>query len=105
MGPVGPAIANRLERDAGRSVDAAPDRPAKPFSLQAGMSPATVIGLQRHAGNTAVTRVLQRCGGGGCTCGGSCGASRSTLSPEDDLLLDADGLGRQFAGAVAARGV
>ena len=38
-------------------------------------APATILTLQRGAGNAAVSRLLQRCGSGGCTCGGTCAES------------------------------
>ena len=56
---------------------------------------AAALGLQRTIGNAAAAQVLQRCGAGGCSCGGAAGA----LEDEEALLRAPLALSR----AVAAR--
>ena len=73
--------------------------PARPME-------ATLLSLQRTVGNAAVTRlvrgrgILARCGGGGCSCGGSCG-KRDPHADEELLGAGRNALKR----AVAARAV
>jgi hypothetical protein len=75
------------------AASAAPVARAAPVSAR---SPASVLALQRTAGNAAVVallggvetapaRVLSRCAGA-CTCGGSCG-SEDLLEEEGAALL------------------
>jgi hypothetical protein len=66
-----------------------------------------MLSMQRSAGNAAVARlvekpagrVLQRCGAGGCTCGGACGGGHSS---EEELLEEQLGAGL-LRSAVARR--
>ncbi|HVL95871.1 MAG TPA: hypothetical protein VM266_08425 [Solirubrobacteraceae bacterium] len=60
---------------------------------------AAALGLQRTIGNAAAAQVLQRCGAGGCSCGGSCGGAAGALEDEEALLRAPLALSR----AVAAR--
>ena len=73
----------------------APER--KPASTVRGV-PATMLSMQRGAGNAAVARMvakpteraLQRCGAGGCSCGGACGGGHAA---EEELLEEQLGAG------------
>jgi hypothetical protein len=87
---------------------AAPER--KPASVARGV-PEQMLTMQRSAGNAAVARmvskpagrVLQRCGAGGCTCGGKCGGGGGGgHSPEEELLEEQMGAGL-LRSAVARR--
>jgi hypothetical protein len=83
-----------------------PPRNAASRAAPAGGMAATVLGLQRTAGNLAVQRLLARrptpaartlarCGSGGCSCGGTC------RGREDEELEEAGSAA--LRGAVAAR--
>jgi hypothetical protein len=92
--------AEPAERDRGNGPT------ATAASLPQGMA-ATLLSLQRTAGNAAVGRLLtrptlQRCSAGGCTCGGKCGGRG--LAEEDELGLAPDTLRRAMApGRMLAR--
>ena len=81
--------------------------PERKQPLTARGVPATMLSMQRSAGNAAVARlvekptgrVLQRCGAGGCTCGGACGGGHSS---EEELLEEQLGAGL-LRSAVARR--
>ena len=73
-----------------------------------GGAPQALLALQRAAGNSATVaalsrRRLTRCGAGGCTCGGKCGAKHGAEEEEFELQRAALAGGRALARAVAAR--
>jgi hypothetical protein len=98
--------AKPVEKHAPSTADA---RPLAAAVVQRGrMTVPGVLALQRAAGNTATRRMLQRCGSGGCTCGGTCGgagrhAALRTTAADEVGEPEADTIARKLAGAVAAR--
>jgi hypothetical protein len=98
------ATATRSEAQATTAPAAAPERKSAPSGPRA-ISDA-VLSLQRTAGNHAVAtavarpakRALQRCGAGGCTCGGACDGGHG----EEELLEEQLGAGL-LRSAVARR--
>jgi hypothetical protein len=80
------AFATRSEAQATAAPAAAgPERRSAPAAM-----PDVMLRLQRTAGNSAVKHMIQRCGAGGCTCGGACGGGHSA---EEELLEEQLGAG------------
>jgi hypothetical protein len=81
--------ATREHEREGRSAGA--DRQVATRGLPPGAAPhlGKILGLQRSAGNAAVNRLLQRCGAGGCTCGGACGGRHGDAEPAQIDYRDA----------------
>ena len=82
---MGASMLAEKEAVAGRQRDLqAPSRGARPASLPSNAHP--VLQLQRAAGNAAVTALLQRCGAGGCSCGGACRHRAKPALEEAEVL-------------------